>query len=402
MIRNIMIIALFGKPSSGKSTFFKASTLAEVEIHERPFTTLKSTEGVAYITIDCVDKEFNIQCKPKFGYCKDHKRFVPVKLMDVPGLIKGSHKGLGMGNQFLDDIRQADALIHIVDVSGSTNENGEIVAPGSYEPSNDIRFLEEEIDLWYYGILRKGWNKFIAKTKHEKQELHKALAKQLSGLKVDENTVMDSIKKLNLQDDFESWSEDELKRLASELRKKTKPMIIAANKMDLPEGKENYKKIKEEFPNSIIIPCSAESELALRGAAKLNLIDYIPGEKEFTIKGNINEEQKIALDFIKENVLDQFAEGTGVQTILNSTILGLLNHITIYPVATNKLKDKDGNILPDCLLVPEGTTSLELAFRIHSDIGNSFIRAVDLKTKKIIGKEHKLKNQDVIEIICGK
>jgi ribosome-binding ATPase YchF (GTP1/OBG family) len=398
-----MIIGVVGKANVGKSTFFKAATLAEVEIANYPFTTIEKNEAIGFVSIECVDKEFNIQCSPRFGYCIHGKRFIPIEMIDVAGLVPGAHKGRGRGNQFLDDLRQADILIHVIDISGSTNENGEPVNPGSYNPATDIKFLEEELDMWYYGILRKGWEKFVSKTKHEKEEIHKALAKQLSGLKVDEDIVKNSIKSLNLSEDFEKWSEDELKKLASELRKKTKPMIIAANKIDLKEGRENYEKLKSEFPDLIIVPCSAEAELALKEAAKKKLIDYIPGDSKFKIinSNELNEKQKNALDFIQKKVLDKFGE-TGIQEVLNKAVFDLLDHIVVYPVATNKLTDKNGNILPDCFLVPKETTALGFAFKIHGDIGESFIKAVDLKTKQVIGKEHKLKNKDIIEIICSK
>jgi len=395
-----MIIGIVGKPSTGKSTFFKASTLAEVEIANYPFTTIDKNEAIGFVSTNCVEKEFNVKCNPRFGYCIHGKRFIPVEMIDVAGLVPGAHKGKGRGNQFLDDLRQADVLIHIIDISGSTNENGEPVNPGSYNPANDIKFLEEELDMWYFQIIKKGWNKFVAKTKHEKEELHKALEKQLSGLKVDEDSVKEAIKEL--PENFENWSDKELKNLASILRKKTKPMIIAANKIDIKEGNENYKKLKAKFKDYLIIPCSAEAELALKEAAKKELIDYIPGNINFKIiSDKLNEEQKKALKFIKTDVLEKY-NTTGVQNVLNKAVFELLSYIAVYPVATNKLTDKDGNTLPDCFLVPNKTTALELAFKIHSDIGKSFIKAIDLKTKQVIGKEHKLKNRDVIEIISRK
>ena len=111
-----MLIGLVGKPSVGKSTFFKAATLAEVEIASYPFTTIKPNHGVGYVKIDCIDKEFNVQCNPNHGFCIDHKRFVPVELMDVAGLVPGASEGKGLGNQFLDDLRQADVFLHIVEI----------------------------------------------------------------------------------------------------------------------------------------------------------------------------------------------------------------------------------------------------------------------------------------------
>jgi len=399
-----MKIGLVGKPSSGKSTFFKASTLAEVAIAPHPFTTIKKNEGIGFVKLNCADKEFNVSCKPKHGFCLENKRFVPVQLIDVAGLVPGAHEGKGMGNQFLDDLRQADALIHIVDVSGSTNEKGEPVDVGSYDPSEDIKFLEVEIDMWYFGILKKGWEKFARTLVQEKLEIAKALEKQLSGLKVTEDMVKDSIEKLNLNKEKpDEWTDNNLKELTTALRKKTKPMIIAANKIDIQGADKNLEKVKKEFPDHIIIPCSAESELALREAAKKELIKYIPGENDFeiTAEDKLNDKQKQALNFVKENILKKYSS-TGVQEVLDKSVFELLQYIAVYPVATSKLTDKDNNILPDCLLVPKGTTALEFAFKVHTDIGKSFIKAIDLKTKQVIGKDSELKNLDVVEIVCGK
>ena len=276
-----MIIGLVGKPSSGKSTFFKAATLANVEISPRPFTTIKPNRGIAYVSLECVDKEFNVQCQPRFGYCLQHRRFVPIDLLDVPGLIPDAHKGSGLGNQFLDDLRQADVLIHIVDISGKTNEQGQITE--NHDPSKDIQFLEYELDQWYLSILKKGWDKFARGIQQEHQNIIKALAKQLSGLKVSESMVDESMKKLSLPENPVSWNEQQLFSLAQELRKLSKPMILAANKIDIPGAEENYERIRKQFPQYLIIPCSAESELALREASKHKLIQYAPGEKDFQI-----------------------------------------------------------------------------------------------------------------------
>src|SRR3989344_8854087 len=239
-----MLIGLIGGPSKGKSTFFKAATLAEVEIHPRPFTTIKSTEGEAYVKVDCAEKEFNVKCNPRHGFCINGKRFVPFKLMDVPGLIKDAHLGRGMGNAFLDDLNEADALIHVIDISGSTDEEGKPVPAFSYNPENDIKFLETELDYWYLRILKKGWEKFSRTIKQENQDIKKALTKQLSGLRVTETIVQKSIKELNLIHQPTEWSEEDLLNLATSLRKATKPIVIAANKIDVPGAKLNFEKIK--------------------------------------------------------------------------------------------------------------------------------------------------------------
>lgn len=398
-----MLVGVVGKANVGKSTFFKAATLAEVEIANYPFTTIKKNEGFGFVKVDCVDKEFDAKCQPKHGYCLKNKRFVPVQLIDVAGLVPGAHEGKGMGNQFLDDLRQADALMHIVDISGSTNEKGEPVPSGSYDPANDIKFLEIELDMWYLRLIKKGWGEFSKKVVQEKSEIPKALAKHLSGLGINEKLIEELLKKLNLGENIAEWDDDTLKKIAIELRKITKPMIIACNKIDVQGAAETFTRIENEFPEHMLIACSAESELALKEAAKHDLIEYIPGEANFeaTKEEKLSDKQKQALDFIKNNILKKY-NSTGVQEVLDKAVFELLKHIAVFPVATPKLTDKDNNILPDCFLVPENITALDFAFKIHTDIGNNFIKAVDLKTKQVIGKEHNLKNRDVIEIVTSK
>jgi len=398
-----MIIGLVGKPSAGKSTFFKASTLAEVEIANYPFTTIEKNEGVGFVKIRCADQDFNVQCNPRFGYCINHKRFVPVQLIDVAGLVPGAHEGKGRGNQFLDDLRQADVLIHVVDISGSVDANGKPVEPGSYDPAKDLEFLETEIDLWYFGILKKGWEKFARQIKQENLEVHKSLAKQLSGLKVTEEMVKEAIKKLNLYLNIDAWTDEHMKKLATELRRMSKPMIIAANKIDVEGADKNHERVKKMFPSYHIIPCSSEAEIALKEAAKKGLIKYIPGDNSFEIikEDGLNDPQKKALSFIKENVLNKF-NSTGVQDILDIAVFQLLRYLAIFPGGVNKLQDSEGRVLPDCFLLPPDSTALDFAYSIHTDLGKKFVKAIDVRTKKAVGKDYKLKNLDVIEIITGK
>ena len=399
-----MLVGVVGKTNTGKSTFFKAATLAEVEIGNYPFVTIKPNSGVGFVKVDCAEKKFNVKCNPKHGYCLDGKRFVPVELLDVAGLVPGAHEGKGLGNQFLDDLRQADVLIHVIDVSGGTNEKGEVVEAGSYDPAKDIMFLEEELDYWFLGLIKKGWGKFAREVKQTQQQLSKALVKHLSGLGVDEKIVSDVIRKLNLEgSNILEWDDEVLLKIATETRRITKPMIIACNKADVAGAGENFARLKKEFKDCMLIACSSESEVALKEAAKHGFIDYIAGEDEFRIKeeNKLNDKQKKALNFIRKNVLDKFGN-TGVQQVLDDAVFKLLKCIAVYPVANAHLKDKDGNTLPDCFLVPDGINALGFAFKVHTDIGNNFIRAVDLKTKQVVGKEHKLKNGDVVEIVTSK
>lgn len=398
-----MLVGLVGKPSAGKSTFFRAATLAEAEIANYPFTTIKPNSGVGYVRVECADKEFGKQCNPRLGFCLNHTRFVPVQVLDVAGLVPEAHLGKGKGNQFLDDLRQAHVLIHVVDISGSINAFGEPVEAGSYDPLNDIRFLEVELDMWYYGIINKGWEKFARTIIQEKKNINKSIGTQLSGLGVDEKMVGEAVKKLGLSGEIMKWSENELKKLATELRKRTKPMIIAANKIDVKGAMENYEKAVKAFPDYKIIPCSAESELALREAAKKELIDYVPGGNDFKIKDEqkLSPGQKKALEFVKKKILDVHGS-TGVQQVLDYAILNILKYIAIFPGGVNKLEDSKGNVLPDCFLLPFNSTALDFAFKLHTDFGNNFVKAIDVKTKLPIGKEHVLKHRDVVEIVTRK
>ncbi len=402
-----MLIGLVGKPSAGKSTFFKASTLSEIEIASYPFTTIKANRGVGYVKVECIESEFSKKCNPAHGFCIQGNRFVPVELMDVAGLVPGASEGKGLGNQFLDDLRQADAFIHIVDISGKTDSVGK--PSENHNPEQDVEFLENELNRWYFNILIKVWKNFSKQAETEGKAdgggFAKAVAKQFSGLKVKEEHVKGILRNLEFKEKPVRWKEEQVLDFASKLRKVSKPTIIVANKIDIPGAEENYKKIKERFEKEgfLVIPCSADSELALREASKTGLIDYIPGENSFEItkegKRELNGKQKEALESIKKNVLQRFEFGTGVQKVLNSAVFGLLNYIAVFPASATKLEDSKGRVLPDCFLLPKGSTALDFAYFLHTDFGDNFIKAVDARTKRALGKDYELKHRDALEIM---
>ena len=387
-----MLIGLVGSPNAGKSTFFKATTLADVEIASYAFTTIGANKGIGYVKIDCIDKELGVQCHPRTGYCKEGKRFVPVELIDVAGLVPGAHKGKGRGNAFLNDLREADLLIQVLDASGKTDVEGKVVE--GYEVTEFVEFLRNEIDMWIFNILEKNWKSIIRKNKTSK--LSRVLFEQLSGLKIKEDDIKRVMKMLELSEKADDWNESHILEFTKEVRKQSKPIIIAANKVDTLEGKKNFEKLKEKFPETLIIPCSADFELALREASNAGLVDYLPGNSDFEIKGDVNEKQKKALESIKR-VLKEFGS-TGVQDVLNNSVFDLLKYIAIFPAGA-KLADSKGNILPDCFLMPENSTALDFAYHLHTDIGDGFIKAIDVRTKKAVGKEHVLKHRDGVEII---
>ncbi len=396
-----MIIGVVGKPSSGKSTFFNAATMQDVPMAAYPFTTIEANKAVGFVRVECADKDFNVQCNPRTGFCHEHTRYVPVELVDVAGLVPGAHEGKGMGNQFLSDLSRADVLVHVIDVSGSTNEKGDAVPTGSHDPANDIKFLEEEIDLWFLGILEKNWAKFARTPFESKAKMVTAMAQNLSGVGATEEQIDSCLLELNLTDKkLALWSEDEKKSFAHKFREKSKPIVIAANKADMPNAKENLAKLKAQFPQQIIIPCSGIAELTLKRAAKEGSIDYVQGGKTFEVKKELSEKQKLGIEYIKKHVLEVFGT-TGIQEVLETSVFGVLKYIAIFPGGTKGLADSKGNVMPDCFLMPPKTTALDFAFRLHTDFGEKFIKAINVKTRQLIGKEHELQNRDVVEIVHG-
>ncbi|HUL62658.1 MAG TPA: redox-regulated ATPase YchF [Methanocella sp.] len=396
-----VLIALAGKPNAGKSTFFKAATLADVEIANYPFTTIKPNLGVSYVRSRCPSAELKVACTK----CTNGERFTHVELLDVAGLVPEAHKGKGLGNRFLDDMRQAQAVIHVVDASGGTDIEGNVVPVGSHDPLDDIKFLENEITMWMFGILNTNWMKLAKKTGAAGgARIEDAVAEQLAGLGID--AVMAKQAMLELGIDHKplvNWTEEDMVRLSDTLRKVSKPLVIAANKADVAPP-QNVEKLKTlEAQGYRVIFCSAGYELALRMAAKNNLIDYLPGDRDFTVRdpAKVSAPQKAALEKIRAFV-KQFG-GTGVQQCLDMVVFGLLDYIIAYPVEDEThFSDKSGVVFPDAFLIKKGSTARDLAYKVHTQIGDSFLFGVNARTKMRLGEKHELENTDIIKIVSTK
>jgi len=397
------LLGIVGKPNTGKSTFFSAATLAPAEIANYPFTTIKPNRGIGYVRTPCVHEEFNVTDNPGNSICMNGVRLIPIDFIDVAGLVPGAWEGRGLGNQFLDEIRKADALIHVVDASGGTDCEGRLCKLGENDPLEDVKFLEREITMWMAAILKKDWAKITRTAETETKDLSGMLEDRLSGLGIKRVHLPEAIRKAGLSADKPtSWSDDDFLRFVDMLRQISKPILIVANKMDLPTSETNLERLKKT--DRLVISACSEAELALRRAAEKKLIDYRPGDCNFKIIASekLNESQLNALETIRQKILLSHGS-TGVQEAVNTAYFELLSMITVYPVEdVEHLTDHTGRVLPDAYLVPYGTTARQFAYIIHTELGEGFIYAVEAHEKKRVGEDYILKDRDVISIVSAR
>ncbi len=398
-------VGIVGKPSCGKTSFTNAACMTDFKVGSYPFTTIEANVGVTHVRTACACADFDVEDNPQNSICIEQVRLVPIKLIDVAGLVPGAHEGKGMGNQFLDDLRQADVLIHIVDASGALDAEGQEVDAGSYDPVDDVRFLEEELVEWMLGLIQKDWRRITGRVKSEGAKLEELLLEKLSGLKITRVHILKAIRSSDLKvESVDKWTDEETRAFVQTLQKIAKPIIIAANKIDRPNAEDNLKRLQEEFPDYLVVPVSALAEKVLKDLEQKGVIKYIPGDDDFQIltPDSLNENELSQLEKIREHILKKFG-GAGVQNILNRAVFDFLQMITVYPVHdANSLTDSDGNVLPDVYLVPEGTNAKEFAGHIHTDLMESFIHGIDARTKMRISDKHELKDRDVIKIVSAK
>lgn len=396
-------IGLIGKTNTGKTTFFNAATLSSSEISTYPFTTKKAETATAHAITLCVHSEFDVKDNPNNSKCEDGWRYIPIELIDLPGLIKDAWKGKGLGNKFLSIAAQSDALLHIVDVSGSIDSSGKLTEIGSGDPISDFADIEEELIMWYHKILEGNRDK-VSKLLEGKSNKVDVLTDLYRGIGVKKDHVKDALKATNLEDkNFNDFDSQDTKKFATFLRNISKPTLIVANKIDIEGGDKTFDRIRERYNDMIVVPASADSELSLRRAEQKGLIKYSPGSEQFEIikPEDLSEKQKNALEFIKRGIMGEYMR-TGVQFAINIAVFKLLKMNSVYPVANeDNLSDKKGRVLPDLILMKDGSTVTDLAKEIHTDLPKGLLYGKDLRYKLRLPVTYQLRDRDVISLVSA-
>ncbi len=396
-------IGLIGKTNTGKTTFFNAATLGSGEVSNYPFTTKSANSGVAYASTVCVHKEFGMNDTPKNSVCINGWRQIPLEIIDLPGLIKGAWMGKGLGNQFLTVASQSDALLHIVDASGSVDAEGKITEAGTGDPVADIGDIEEELVMWYLRLIESNREK-LSRLVGSGSTLGVAFSQVSGGIGVTEGHVQATLDELKMDGkNFDDWSDQERKDFAWALRDISKPTLIVANKMDIPESAENFKRIQESYDDMFVVPSSAEAELTLRKAEKKGIIRYFPGEERFEVidRSAVTERQQEALLLIRRQILGEYLR-TGVQFAINVEVFKLLRMNAVYPVYDPlKRTDKHGNVLPDVYMMPSGSTVQDLARQIHTELSKGILYAIDSRSGLRLPTDYHLKDRDVLSVVSA-
>ncbi|MFZ8922010.1 MAG: redox-regulated ATPase YchF [Nitrosopumilaceae archaeon] len=396
-------IGLIGKTNTGKTTFFNAATLSSEEISSYPFTTKKPISGISHAITLCVHPEFKVEDNPNNSKCVDGWRYIPIEIIDLPGLIKDAWKGKGLGNQFLSIAAQSDALLHVVDASGGIDSTGQISEVGTGDPISDFADIEEELIMWYLKIL-EGNREKVSKAISGGADTVEAITDLYRGIGVKTNHVKDALQITELTEKkFDDYDMHDSKTLASTLRRISKPTLIVANKIDVEGADKNFDRLRERYNDTIVIPASGDSELSLRRAEQKGLIKYSPGSEQFDIvkSEELNQKQKDALDFIKKGIMGEFMR-TGVQFAINIAVFKLLKMNSIYPVTNDKnLTDKKGRVLPDLILLKDGATVNDLAREIHTDLTKGLLYAKDLRYNLRLPTDYQLRDRDVISLISA-
>jgi ribosome-binding ATPase YchF (GTP1/OBG family) len=396
-------VGIIGKTNTGKTTFFNAATSSTGDVSTYPFTTKKPNTATGQVQTLCVCRELGVTDKPRNSTCMDSWRFIPIEVIDLPGLIKGAFEGKGLGTQFLNVVSQADALLHVVDASGGVDAEGKITHPGMGNPVIDVYDIEEEMILWF----KVAVDRALQRTKKKSLKagsFDKPISKEMAGIGVKLEHVSKALDQTDLSKTHpREWTDSDSRTFSETLRAISKPTVIIANKMDLAYSEKNFEKLREEFKSQLVIPVCSEAEVALKRAESKGFIQYVPGEETFKVidESRLTKDQAWALAYVQQKVMTKWMR-TGVQFALNAAVFKLLGMNAVYPVEDPKtLSDKRGNILPDVYLVPKGYVARDLAREIHSELASKMLHAIDARNGLRLPQDYELRDRDVISIVTA-
>jgi ribosome-binding ATPase len=314
---------------------------------------------------------------------------VPIELLDVAGLVPGAHEGRGLGNKFLDDLRHADALIHVVDASGKTNAEGENTR--GYDPSQDVAWLRSEIVAWIKGNLYERWGNIRRRHIATKSTAVETLQAQFSGYGSTAVLVARTLDRLALKEPLEEWTEATVDRVVSAFTDEKFPTVIALNKIDDADSYTNLMKITKMYKDSMVVPCSAKAELFLRKMAKQGYVQYTEGSDSVWTRQDLIDDGDAEggglkpLDEKNQDIIDEYKDmilyrygSTGVVQILSKAaeILGLVPLFPVRSVSTYSSGNDSKVVFRDCVLIKKNTTVGEAARKVMGDAPLAYVEGV--------------------------